>query len=79
MKIDKIYHFAASYALILTANLVFPLLQAAAIAFAVGIIKELFDYFDYGRFDFHDLLADSAGVTAGAVLIFLGGLLAGAA
>lgn len=69
--IDKVYHFAASYALVLTANLVMSLAFATLLALAIGILKEVYDHFDYGRFDVNDIIADAAGVALGALVIYL--------
>ncbi len=75
MKIDKIYHFVVSYALMLTVYLVFPLAISAAMVFAIGVAKEIYDYADYGLFDVKDLVADGAGITFAVVIISLSGQL----
>ncbi len=34
----------------------------------VGISKEVYDYFDYGKFDYLDILADVIGILLGVLL-----------
>ena len=76
--IDKVYHFAVSYALVLTAHLVMPLAFAALLALVIGVLKEVYDHVDYGRFDMQDIIADAAGVTVGALIIYLADLVGSA-
>ncbi len=75
IKIDKGCHFLASYALVFSADLVLPLVLAVAFAFAVGVIKELFDYFDYGLFDVRDISANVAGISIAVLITYLGSML----
>lgn len=40
-------------------------------AMALGAAKECWDRLDYGLFDMEDLLADTVGATAGAVVVMV--------
>lgn len=70
IKIDKVYHFAVSYSLLLTFNLVLSLAVSVAVVFLIGVLKEIYDYRDYGLFDIQDLVADAIGILAGVLIIY---------
>lgn len=76
IKIDKVYHFVISYSLLLTFSLVLSLAVSVAVVFLIGVLKEIYDYHDYGLFDVKDLAADAAGISAGVLIIYSCSLLA---
>lgn len=67
---DKRIHFAVCFAITL---LLFPLIGWWSIgtAVATGIGKELYDWRDYGRFSWGDILADTIGVVVATILIVI--------
>ena len=66
---DKLMHFFVSAFLVALLATFLPILWAAVVAFIIGVIKEVWDNFCEGnRFDWYDILADLAGVVAGAML-----------
>lgn len=67
---DKRLHFAVCFLITL---LLFPAIKwwGAVAAIMAGVIKELFDFDDYGVFSWGDILADTIGVIAGIILILL--------
>jgi len=75
IKIDKVYHFVISYSLLLTFSLVLSLAVSVAVVFLIGVLKEIYDYRDYGLFDIKDLVADAVGILAGVLIIYSSSLL----
>lgn len=59
-RIDTLLHFCAC---LLIATLLYPLIGwwSMGAAIVAGIAKEAYDYYDYGHFSLHDILADIAG------------------
>ena len=59
---DKLAHFIICALLMTTFTPMVGPYWAALITIIIGIIKEVFDKFNGGRFDWLDLLADSLGI-----------------
>lgn len=75
METDKIQHFAVcaviafAFAMIAYAwgvQLAWPALLGVGVAMLAGLGKELYDLWDYGRFDWRDMEADFYGGVTGA-------------
>lgn len=82
---DKVYHLGVSF-LMTTVLYAFayklinghsdndkwtPLIAAAALTLLVGVAVEAMDAGQYGRFDYEDMLANTAGVAAAGLTIKL--------
>lgn len=65
--IDKLLHFFVSAYIVLALTLFIHWGIAAAVAFLLGVAKELMD----GRIDWKDLAADALGVCASIILCLL--------
>ena len=66
---DKKYHFIAGVIVCILVSLIFKNPMYGLIASVIaGIGKEIWDYFDYGKFDFADALATWVGGIAGYIV-----------
>ena len=65
---DKILHFSVCLGIAL---ILYPVIGwwSVGTALATGVLKELWDWRDYGNFSWGDILADTVGTAAGALLI----------
>ena len=67
---DKKLHFVVCFAI---AFALYPIIGWLGIgtSLATGIGKELYDYYDYGKFSWSDILADVAGIIVAILTIIL--------
>ena len=65
---DKLYHFVAGLIISLVFSFVFNPLYGVILSIIAGILKEIYDYFDYGTFDIYDMLATWMGGIVGYLL-----------
>ena len=65
---DKCLHFVVCLLLTMVLSMLIPVWAAGVTVLIIGIGKEVYDYFDYGKFDWKDLLADIIGI--GVILLF---------
>jgi len=73
---DKIYHFIAGFILTVIFSYMayiqgfdYPQSYGVAVGVCAGVGKELFDYYDYGKFDFFDMFATFVGVFVGGAVV----------
>ena len=68
IQIDKYLHFLCC--LLIVAAL-YPLIGwwSVGSALATGILKEIYDWRDYGLFSWSDIIADTIGTVAGIAII----------
>ena len=72
MRFDLLQHMLASYGIQLTLYIITDsLLWSIGLCLAIGIGKEIFDYFVKGLFDRDDLYADIVGALAGVGVIWV--------
>lgn len=65
---DKCLHFIVCMLLTMVFSLFVPMWVAGITVLIIGIGKEIYDYADYGKFDWKDLIADIIGI--GVILLF---------
>ena len=65
---DKCLHFIVCLSLTTVFSTLISVWAAGVTVLIIGIGKELYDYADYGKFDWKDLLADVIGI--GYILLF---------
>ena len=66
---DKAYHFIAGLIVCILVSLIFKNPMYGLIASVIaGIGKEIYDYYDYGKFDFADALATFVGGICGYIV-----------
>ena len=64
---DKLLHFCAG---LLLAQLAYVWIWFIVLPFFVGLLKEIYDEYKYGGFDWRDLLVTTAGaLPVGAVIL----------
>ena len=75
---DKILHFIAGFLITVIFSYVaylqgldYPQSYGIVLGVCAGIGKEAFDYYDYGKADFFDMMATFIGVFIGGVLVVL--------
>lgn len=68
---DKKLHLGTGFIFALIGSLLFTPLVGLVIAVIAGMIKELYDWIDYGGRDWKDLLATMAGGAIGAFIVLL--------
>lgn len=67
MPYDKKLHLAAGILIAFALGVIMPE-AGLACALLAGVFKELFDLFDYGKFDWQDMMATWAGGIIGAII-----------
>jgi len=75
IKVDKQLHFLVSAFIVFAIYAFIPnLLVAGIIALMVGLLKEVYDEYTYGGWDWYDMLADVIGILVSSAVISLGWL-----
>ena len=71
LKDDKLLHFAFSAMIMFVFYALTECIVSSAIAtLTIGVLKEVYDEYDYGGWDWWDILADLSGIVlAGGILI----------
>lgn len=68
MTIDKYKHVVVSAIIMVAFNLFLPWWVAALATLAIGVGKEVYDYYGKGKAECGDLLADVVGIVIGALI-----------
>ena len=68
MQKDKLYHFGVSFAITLILSFIIGYLWAVVLTVAIGVGKELWDYFVKDNFSKAELYADTVGIFFGLVV-----------
>jgi hypothetical protein len=63
--IDKIYHFTAGYVTAISIGVLFEPILGMAAATLSGVLKECYDYYDYGLYDEKDMFFTWGGGLVG--------------
>ncbi|MBU2875745.1 DUF2279 domain-containing protein [Marinobacter salexigens] len=66
---DKLQHMLVSIVLVQMGLYWLDIFSAAAVAFGIGIVKELGDKFFRDGFSWGDIIANAVGVSLGAILV----------
>ncbi len=66
---DKKLHFAAGCLIAISGSLIFSTFWGAELAVCAGLLKELYDLYDYGVFDVNDMLVTWLGGLAGIMIV----------
>ena len=68
---DKLYHFIAGFLLCVLFTLINDPITGIGASIGAGIMKECYDRYDYGKFDFADMIATWIGGCVAFTLIAL--------
>jgi len=67
--IDKVAHFAITYALVYTLADKWDINGAIAVGILVGVTKEIWDKLRYGKLSMADLIADILGIVVACTVL----------
>ena len=68
---DKRLHFLAGLGCSLLFGVIINTLVGFISGIVIGILKEIYDFYDYGKFDCYDMFATWIGAIVGASIVWL--------
>ena len=68
---DGLLHITVSMLLVIAASVLLPVWLSALIALAIGAGKEIWDKYNGGACNWHDIICDVAGITAGLMIAII--------
>lgn len=69
MAYDKKLHFTAGLIIAIACGFMFNAYYALLAAFCAGIAKEIYDLYDYGKFDWRDMVVTWLGGFVGFIIL----------
>ena len=68
---DGLLHITVSMLLVIAASVLLPVWLSALIALAIGAGKEIWDKYNGGACNWHDIICDVAGITVGLMIAII--------
>ena len=68
---DGLLHITVSMLLVIAASVLLPVWLSALIVLAIGVGKEIWDKYNGGACNWHDIICDIIGLAIGTVIILI--------